>query len=355
MERIASRSCFFGGLGNAVPRGAEYFRLRYAYAVMFGLLALECLSRIVMTAFLGYGDIRGFFWWTGIVPVVVLWAIHVPLWAVISRKPEPTKWIFQTYRDNLMWFVSVGVLLAFTWVKIDNVATIKNAIPLMVPYYADPFFAELDRAIFFTDPWKITHAVIPDWGTPLIERVYAIWHLLQVAFGCWMVFTRNLRLQVTALIAFTASWLLLGGVVATLFSSVGPCFYEHFYGDPYFRPLLAQLENAPITQRGFKFLIDTYQTGAYAGGISAFPSLHVAIAVWEVLVLRMAFRNRFVTAAGVVYATVIFIGSVHLGWHYAIDGIFSAAATLLLWKASARLVEKSVLFNERRPSPQTLG
>ena len=318
--------------------GEDYLRLRYAYAVLFGLLAIECLIRISLTALLGFGDIRGFFWWTGIVPVVVLWALYVPLWAVISRKPQPTKWILDTYRENLGWFAVVGVLLAYTWVKIDNVATIKHAIPLIIPYYADPFLAELDRAIFLTDPWRITHALIPDWGTRQLERIYAIWHIMQIGFGCWMVFTRNLRLQTTALISYTAMWVLLGGICATLFSSVGPVFYEHFYGSPEFRPLLANLEAAPVTKAGRDFLIETYQTGAYGGGISAFPSMHVAIAVWEALVVRMAFRNRYLTAAAWAYVFLISVGSVHLGWHYAVDSIFSAVAALIFWKVAQRIV-----------------
>jgi uncharacterized membrane protein len=37
------------------------------------------------------------------------------------------------------------------------------------------------------------------------------------------------------------------------------------------------------------------------------------------------------------YACVILIGSVHLGWHYAVDGYFSIAGALLIW-AGVRLL-----------------
>jgi hypothetical protein len=30
---------------------------------------------------------------------------------------------------------------------------------------------------------------------------------------------------------------------------------------------------------------------------------------------------------------IIFIGSIHLGWHYAVDGIFSAIGMWAIWKA----------------------
>jgi hypothetical protein len=32
------------------------------------------------------------------------------------------------------------------------------------------------------------------------------------------------------------------------------------------------------------------------------------------------------------YAVIIFIGSVHLGWHYALDGYLGIAGVWLIWK-----------------------
>jgi hypothetical protein len=320
--------------------GGEYLKLRFVYAVLLGLLTFEAIIRVVLSAWFNLSGGYDYLWWVGVAAVVFLWTVHVPVWAVISQKPEPTKWIFQTYRANLMWFVAVGILLAFAWLKADNVAKIKNAIPLMVPYYADPFFIAADRAIFFTDPWRITHAVIPEIGTRALDAVYALWHPIQVGFGCWMIFTRNLQLQVKGLLSYTIAWLLLGGVVATLFSSVGPPFYEHFYGDPYFRPLLADLDGAEAARGGFTLLIEWYQMGTFGSGISAFPSMHVSVAVWEALVVSMAFRNRWLTAAAWTWAAVIMLGSVHLGWHYAVDGLFSIVATVAIWRMTGRLIER---------------
>ena len=41
-----------------------------------------------------------------------------------------------------------------------------------------------------------------------------------------------------------------------------------------------------------------------------------------------------------IYALVILTGSVHLGWHYAVDGYVSAAAVLLLWVASGPVLRR---------------
>jgi hypothetical protein len=58
-------------------------------------------------------------------------------------------------------------------------------------------------------------------------------------------------------------------------------------------------------------------------------SVHVATAVLFALAgwVQTAPRHRLTG-----YALVIQIGSVHLGWHYAVDGYFSAMLTYLIWK-----------------------
>lgn len=73
------------------------------------------------------------------------------------------------------------------------------------------------------------------------------------------------------------------------------------------------------------------------GGISAMPSLHVATAV---LFALTAWRIHWVL--GVLfwfYALVIQMGSVHLGWHYAVDGYVGATVALVIWWGVARVGE----------------
>jgi membrane-associated phospholipid phosphatase len=72
-------------------------------------------------------------------------------------------------------------------------------------------------------------------------------------------------------------------------------------------------------------------------GISAMPSMHVAMAVLFALVGWKT--NRGLGALLTIYAILIQIGSVHLGWHYAVDGYASAAAVSSLWLVVGRLTD----------------
>ena len=73
-------------------------------------------------------------------------------------------------------------------------------------------------------------------------------------------------------------------------------------------------------------------------GISAFPSLHVASAV-----LFALYAMRRSAIAGTMlwtFAALIMLGSVVLGWHYAVDGYAGALLTLLTWKMVGRLLAR---------------
>jgi membrane-associated phospholipid phosphatase len=66
-------------------------------------------------------------------------------------------------------------------------------------------------------------------------------------------------------------------------------------------------------------------------GISAMPSVHVATATLMAL-FGWQYARRLGMALS-VFAAIILLGSIHLGWHYAVDGYAAVLGTLLIWWA----------------------
>ena len=80
------------------------------------------------------------------------------------------------------------------------------------------------------------------------------------------------------------------------------------------------------------YLLDNYNAGtpALGTGISAMPSMHVAIATLNALMLSSL--GRWQAVAGWAFAAIILFGSVYTGWHYAIDGYVSMLVVGVIWQ-----------------------
>jgi membrane-associated phospholipid phosphatase len=85
-----------------------------------------------------------------------------------------------------------------------------------------------------------------------------------------------------------------------------------------------------------------------AGGISAMPSMHNAIAILAACAALEI--NRILGWLLVLFAALIFIGSIHLGWHYALDGVVAAIVSIGLWISSAALLRRYERRSQQRPN-----
>ena len=200
---------------------------------------------------------------------------------------------------------------------------IKANIPVYLPFYLDPPLVTGDRWLFLgTDPWRVSHALLGAWGTVAIDRLYVLWFTLFPFLAVWIGGSRDRTFQFRAMMGVLIVLLLVGNVLALAMSSAGPVFYEHFYGDPYYAPLMAKMEQAnavqPISELSIAdWLLKTYEAGGFGSGISAMPSVHVGFAVLTWLMVRDRVKSAWPRALAGLYALVIWIGSFHLAWHYA--------------------------------------
>jgi hypothetical protein len=235
-------------------------------------------------------------------------------------------------------------------------STLKAAIPLAVPFYLDPTLGSFERAIFGTDPWRISHAVL-GWATPFVDRFYLLWlPVMLVAFNL-VLLSKPSALKSRALVAYVLIWPAVGTLGGYLLSSAGPIFHDALFGGH--SGLIAALvrEGASGNLQAYHYLWDAY-TNRYAalgGGLSAMPSMHIAMACWLALTIRAA-APRW-QGVGWMYLVMMWIGSVHLGWHYVSDGAMGIAGALLVWwiAGALRWTTRNNTKRSRPPSAESAG
>ena len=218
----------------------------------------------------------------------------------------------------------------------------KSAIPMLVGFRYDHLLANLDAAVFLTDPWRITHRFIGPVGTEVIQFFYvAIWvSALALSQAAIPIFASRKRVG----IFFTAmllTWFMAGFLIAYALPAAGPVFVN--LSDPSlvsrFSPLTADLgrllpPGSPFLH-GPVYLEEGIKSGtAYSGGgISAMPSMHIAV----VTIYVLAARRTFWFAPACLFALIIFIGSIHSGYHYAMDAAVAVPVAVLCWNATTIL------------------
>jgi hypothetical protein len=234
----------------------------------------------------------------------------------------------------------------------SSFTAIKFIIPQITPFSFDLQLHEIDKFLHFGHmPWQLTHKLFSSpYMTSIIGIAYNIWFFIvwYVLFH-FLISKHAVRSQF--LLSFTLIWFVIGNLMAILLSSAGPC-YAHLLNSSFsdYQPLMEKLHlhNQTLSSQGWWpiWALDTqnmlwrqYSTNiiTIGAGISAMPSMHVALAT----LMALAFWriSKKIGVWFIAYAVVIQIGSVHLAWHYAIDGYIGAIATYVIWRFSGWVLQ----------------
>ena len=228
----------------------------------------------------------------------------------------------------------VLIMVMFMYVFVE----LKASIPILNPYSWDQALDHADRVLHFgTHPWQWLQPILGYAPLTFVINVnYSIWFAVM-----WIVWVYFAFLETDSIIrtrfflTFFTAWIVGGGLMAIWFSSMGPCFYGRIglTPDPY-AGLMDYLRQAnevvPIWAVAVQDLLwQGYNGDQLIEGISAMPSMHNGTALLFVLAAYPV--NRLMGWILAIHGALIFIGSIVLAWHYAIDGYAAAALVLVLW------------------------
>jgi len=330
------------------------------HALLIAVVAVHFLVGAAMPAILGrplhftptLGTVVGLIWLLGFWSLLIPLSVGVAVAAIRRGQERPFVAAFRWLRDDAfrrdrVWgcVIVFLVLPVFGW----DFGFLQALLPFLHPIDWDPTFADWDRVLHFgRHPYEWIQPLlgVPR-ATSVLSFIYALWFFILYAVSFWQAFDRRdpmLRMQY--LLCTTLLWAVLGNFLGTLFASGGPVYYGRLTGllDPYI-PLFHYLDTAngefvnfsrEIQEQMWRFYLVNGQDGNVAGAISAMPSLHVASSCGFYLLARA--YSRWLGWLFLVFLLLMLLGSVHLGWHYAIDGYAGIAGALAIWWVCGRVV-----------------
>jgi hypothetical protein len=243
--------------------------------------------------------------------------------------------------ERVLYVVSVALLAALF---LNTFLAWKNLIPAVHPFAFDERLAYWSFALHAGPPYRLL-TWLPVWLIdPLYYYGWTIGLIVGILAFAWAHDTK-------ALLALLLCWILLGTVVAMLVSSAGPPYFSAVTGSasPYGH-LFAWLATANRGQPAFALQVQrslwvVHQRASVVSGtgISAFPSMHVATA----MMFTLAARARWLRAILAIYTLLILLGSIELGWHYALDGYGAIFGSLCVWWLTGEIIRRIDRDNTR--------
>ncbi len=221
----------------------------------------------------------------------------------------------------------------------DIFTVMKNNMQYANNYNWDEGLANIDKYLHMgNDAWVIYSKDFAVHNIYLIDFIYVfVWGLIiiGVVVHC-ILFEKDKDFRSRFLLSYAFVWIFLGNIVAVIFLSAGPIYYDNFNTElSRFSDLIAYQESAGFSETNIAriqaFLLEAHNSGQshFGSGISAFPSLHVATAALSMFYFLR--KSKIMFFMSLLFLIIIQFTSVLSGYHYAIDGYFSIMIVVVLW------------------------
>lgn len=322
---------------SSLERGINICVLVVAYVVVSGVFSI----------FTGYETISSINQFHKV--VVSCFAMILMYAAYVLVKCGGKTFKDRVYNLNIIYIILSISRVAAVVVLLGVFASMKNTMSYFLEFSWDSRIADIDRYFHFgVDAWRVYSPLIdmmPYWVLDIIYAPVWVFMMVGVAAHC-ILFEKHAEFQRRFLNAYFLSWVILGNIVAAMFLSSGPIFYSSFENDEYrFYDLIQFMRDGDFDQtatyRVQYYLLKAHalNLSEYGTGISAFPSLHVAMATLSALYISR--KCPILSGVCIFYVICIQVSSVLTGYHYAIDGYVSIAFVLLLWSFYVKPVFRS--------------
>lgn len=315
-----------------------------AFCLLYSAMAFILFPNTFLEVLGAYPILRFYF----LLPVLLLLGlVGAAMYHAPAHPLSFLRWKLRTRGTGALAIMAVLVISASAF------TTLKHEYSFIVPFHADEVLADMDAAIHFTDPWRITRAIFPESLDSILFALYSqLWFVEIAGVLVNAAFISDKDSRDRYFVSFALSVILLSSLVRIAGSSAGPVFYDRMMGGDRFADLIAALKASPAGPKtlgltDYLYSAYTSQHTVLGTGISAMPSLHVALAFLNALFL--ASRHRIAGRIAWAYAGIILFGSVYFGWHYALDGYISILSVLMIWTIAESDAEDSEEEEQQAP------